>query len=259
MELERRVCGSQMGQGGEPGDLRGLARILSALLLFGIAFGFVEAAVVVYLRTIYEPIHERLVPGYAAGDLFPLLQLSQIAAEGPAVRRCLEIELLREAATLLMLAAVALAVARTFRQWFAAYLISFGLWDIFYYVFLRLLLGWPASLYTWDILFLLPVPWAGPVLAPCLVALSMIVAGVLVLWRDAAGRPIELRWYHWTGFVAGGLLIIGAFCWDFQNLLAGGKPNPFNWPLLLLGETTGFGCFVHALLTGRCQEVALAD
>ena len=76
-----------------------------------------------------------------------------------------------------MLAAAGLAIAGNFRQWLAGFMISFGVWDIFYYVFLRLLIGWPESLMTWDLLFLLPVPWVGPVIAPVLVSLSMIVAG----------------------------------------------------------------------------------
>ena len=85
-------------------------------------------------------------------------------------QKTLFIEIGREAATMLMLAAIALAVARNTRQWTAAFAIAFGVWDIVFYACLKLLLGWPASLFTWDILFLIPVPWVGPVLAPVLIS-----------------------------------------------------------------------------------------
>lgn len=220
---------------------RGLARVLAALSLFSIAFGYVEAAVVAYLRPLYQPLH-----GRGAADLFPLVTLQQLEAAGSHYPRLLATELIREAATLMMLAAVALPAARNFRQWFAAFLIAFGVWDIFFYVFLKALLNWPASLLTWDLLFLLPVPWVGPVLAPVLVALAMIGSGVMMLWREDDGRPIRLGWSHGAILVLGGLLIVTAFCWDYQNILAGGLPNPFNWPLFILGLGIGVSGFLHA-------------
>lgn len=96
--------------------------------------------------------------------------------------------------------AVALAVARNAGQWAAAFVIAFGTWDITFYVFLRVLLGWTASLFTWDILFLIPVPWVGPVLAPVLVSAVMIAAGAWHLRREASGGPVDLRLPHWTGY-----------------------------------------------------------
>jgi hypothetical protein len=221
---------------------RRLARVLTALLLFGVSFGYVEAAVVVYLRALLEPEQ----PSLAQGELFPLKTKDQLEAAGRPYLRWLATEVAREAATLAMLAAVALALARSFREWFAAFLAVFGIWDIFFYLFLKVLLDWPASLLTWDLLFLLPVPWVGPVLAPVLVALSMIVAGVLVLWREASGRPVRSNWPHWLALCLGGLLIVTAFCWDYRNILAGGEPNPFNWPLFLLGVGVGLTSFLHA-------------
>jgi len=240
--LEKAVPGVPSRQSQGQPQTRGLARVLTGLLLFGLSFGYVEAAVVAYLRPLYQPLH-----GRAADDLFPLVTLQQLAAAGSHYPRLLATELLREAATLLMLAAVALAAASNFRQWFAAFLIAFGVWDIFFYVFLKVLLDWPASLLTWDLLFLLPVPWVGPVLAPVLVALAMIGSGVITLWREADGRPIRLGWSHGAILVLGGLLIVTAFCWDYQNILASGLPNPFNWPLFILGLAIGVGGFLHAL------------
>jgi hypothetical protein len=114
-------------------------------------------------------------------------------------------------------------------------------------VFLKVLLDWPASFMTWDLLFLLPVPWVGPVLAPLLVALSMIGVGAAALWRQAIGQPLRLCWLHWLVLVVGGLIVVTAFCWDYRNTLAGGEPNPFNWPLFALGEGMALASFLHAL------------
>ncbi len=225
----------------------GLARTLAALGLFGVSFGFVEAAVVVYLRALYEPVHQKLHPDRAPGDLFPLIRLDQIEAEGPAARRRVQIELVREAATIVMLAAVGMAAARNPREGFAAFLVAFGIWDLCFYGFLKVLIDWPASLWTWDVLFLLPVPWSAPVIAPMLVAASMIGSGTIVLARESAGRPVRLSRLDWGLVAAGGLVIVVAFCWDYRNILTGGRPNPFHWPLFALGEAVGLAGFLRGV------------
>jgi hypothetical protein len=233
----------------------GLGRVLAALVLFGVGFGFVEAAVVVYLRAAYEPLHERLYPREHAdpllGGLLPFLPLERLQSESPSFVSWRATELAREVATLLMLVGAALAVARSCREWFAAFVLAFGLWDLFYYVFLKVLIGWPASLLTWDILFLLPVPWVAPVLAPGLVALAMVVAGAVTLEREAAGRPLRLTWAHWLLLGTGGAILIASFCWDLPNIEAGGLPNPFPWPLFALGLGLGLAAFGHALRAGN--------
>jgi len=223
-----------------------LTRSLAALTLFGVSFGYVEAAVVVYLRTIYAPLREQVLAGTEHDEIFPLLITQRARVELAQYEHVIVAELGRELATLVMLAAVGLALGGDLRRWFAGFMIAFGVWDIFYYVFLKLLLGWPASLWTWDILFLVPLPWVGPVITPCIVALSMIAAGVAVLWREDQGRPIRFRWFHWTAILAGGLTIIVAFCWDWRHILGGGMPEAFHWPLFLLGEAIGVAGFVSA-------------
>ncbi|HEX5227960.1 MAG TPA: hypothetical protein VFW44_09630 [Bryobacteraceae bacterium] len=220
-----------------------MRRAIAALFLFGISFGYVEAAVVVYLRAIYDPIRARLHPGRAPNDLFPLITPQQLAASGPENTRRLAIEIGREACTIVMLGAVALAVARNLQQWFAAFVIVFGVWDISFYAFLKLLIHWPESLSTWDILFLIPLPWVGPVWAPVLVALTMIVCGIISLRAGGIGGGVA----HWTGILAGALVMVIAFVWDFRNTMSGGLPNPFNWPLFLLGEAIALSAFLAAL------------
>jgi len=223
---------------------------VAALFLFGISFGYLEAAVVIYLRAIYDPIRQRIHPERGPNDLFPLITPQQLANTGPENTRRLAIEIGREAATMLMLAAVALAVARHFHQWIAAFAIVFGVWDISFYAFLKLLIHWPESLSTWDILFLIPLPWVGPIWAPILVALSMIVCGLISLRLGGVrGTPL-----HWAGLLAGAAVIVLAFVWDFRNTTAGGWPNAFNWPLFLAGEAIGLSVFLAALKTRDYRE-----
>ena len=161
-------------------------RLFLGLFLCGVSFGNIEAAVVIYLRGYYEPLHQRLYPERAAGDLLPLIPLEAWPDFGVAGCNWQAVELFREAATLVLILGVALMVGRGFHHGLAAFLFVFGLWDLFYYVFLWLLIHWPSSLLTWDILFLLPVPWVAPVLAPSLVALTMVIAGAAVLWREGS-------------------------------------------------------------------------
>ena len=120
-----------------------------------------EAAVVVYLREIFYP----------DGFRFPL-----VIIEGPIAL----VEIGRETATLVMLAAVAgVAFDRPWRR-FAAFLVVFGVWDIFYYVWLKVMIDWPPSLFTDDILFLIPLPWTGPVLSAAAIAAIMVVSGAVI-------------------------------------------------------------------------------
>jgi hypothetical protein len=205
-------------------------RMLAALVLFGISFGYVEAAVVVYLRDIYDPLRHRLHPERAPNDLFPLISVEQLQTSGPNNMRRLIIEIGREAATMLMLASIGLAIGSNLRQCAAAFFVAFGIWDIFYYIFLNLMIHWPDSLFTWDLLFLLPAPWVGPVLCPVLVSLVMIVCGLYTLRHD-----VRIGWKHWLAIVAGGLVIIAAFLWDTRALAAGAIPTHFPWPVFAAG------------------------
>src|SRR5579863_2842445 len=214
-------------------------RPVAILLLFSTAFGYLEAAVVSYLRILHEPARRHYYPDRLSSEMFPLLTLEQVRAVGEEQQKTLAVEIGREAATMLMLAAIALAVAGNARQWIAAFAIAFGVWDIVFYASLKLLLGWPASLFTWDILFLIPVPWVGPVIAPVLVSLAMITAGIWCLMREAAGRPLRIGVWNTAGVLLGGLVVILSFTLDYRNIMAGGMPNPFHWGVFGLGMGIG--------------------
>jgi len=211
--------------------------------LFGISFGYVEAAVVVYLRIMYEPVRRRANPQRAAGELFPLITTEQLRATAPEAFRLVGVETVREGATLLMLAGVALAAAGGGRLWLPAFALTFGTWDLFYYVFLKVLVGWPASLLTWDVLFLLPVPWAAPILAPAIVSISIIVMGLTALRRS-----VRMHLLHCVALALGGFVIVLSFVWDYPNIAAGGLPHRFAWSVFAAGELLGAGAFLHAAL-----------
>src|SRR5215212_2780275 len=131
------------------------------VVAFAAGMAWVEAACVYYLRVMVD----RLDP-YQTNPLPMSGVLGQV-------------ELAREAATLVMLLAVGMLAGRSARTRLGYSAIAFGVWDIFYYVFLKLIYDWPKSLFDWDILFLLPLPWWGPVLAPVSIALLMIAWGTL--------------------------------------------------------------------------------
>ena len=228
-----------------------------AVLLFGVAFGYLEAAVVSYLRALHEPVRQRYYPGRPASELFPLLTLEQTRAAAREQIRVIEVEIGREAATLVMLAAVALAVSENAGQWAAAFAIAFGTWDLAFYAGLKLLLDWPASLGTWDILFLIPVPWVAPVLAPSLVAAAMIAAGIWHLRRESSGDPVRIAAPQWAGIFAGAVILIVSFTLDYRNVLGGGLPRPFAWGVFSLGlgiGTLSYGYAARPLLTAESDE-----
>jgi hypothetical protein len=183
-----------------------------------------------------------------------LLSLEQLRTLGPEHLLRLKTELGREFATLLILAGPAVIAARNMREWVAAFLVCFGIWDITFYLFLKLLLHWPASLLTWDILFLVPVPWTGPVITPVLVSLSMIGSGLTVLWREYHGRPVHITGLRWGLILLGGILIVAAFIWDYRNTANGGMPHAFNWILFLSGEVIGLLSFASSLRPKHISE-----
>ena len=235
----------------ESGACSGWMRRALLVALFAVSFGYVESAVVVYLRVIYDPVRAAVHPDQPPGSLLPLITLEQLCAADPVHVRRLGIELGRELATMIVLVSVASLAVRRRGEWIAMFMIGFGIWDIVYYLGLKAMIGFPESLLTWDILFLLPVPWVGPVLAPVIVSVSMIGAGLVLLADAGHGRPFRAGWCHWAAITAGGLIIIAGFCQDHSRIVAGVMPERFNWLIFAAGEAVGLLAFAHAWLQGR--------
>jgi len=209
---------------------------LTWLALYALAMGWLEAAVVVYLRAIFYP----------GGFGFPLVPLPPAMAA---------IEVAREAATIVMILAVAAVAAAGAWEGFLNFAFVFGLWDLAYYAGLRLALGWPGALTTPDILFLIPVPWVGPVLAPVIVSLLLVAGSVTLLrMRSAAGVGAEAlrpRAREWGTGLAGGLLIIFTFTIDAGAVLAGGAAPPYRWWLFGAGVVLGGAGFAAVVARFR--------
>ncbi len=214
-----------------------------AIVIWAVAFAYVESAIVEYLRALYYPLER-------GGFQFPVLTLERLQLMGEEHVRRLLIELGREIFTLIMLAAVGIAAADNRRQAWAHFMISFGVWDIFFYLWLKLFIDWPQALMTWDLLFLVPVPWVSPVLCPVLISIAMMTAGFSVLYFEHIGRPLNVSWISWSLIVTGGLLVIVSFCWDYRNIMDGGMPAPFNWPFFIAGFMLSSFSFLHEVWRG---------
>jgi hypothetical protein len=106
---------------------------------------------------------------------------------------------------------------------------------------------------TWDLLFLVPVPWVSPVLCPVLISLAMIAAGLAVLYCERQGRPLQASWGSWILMFAGGLAVIVSFCWDYQNVMAGGTPDSFYWPLFVAGFLLSALTFLGVVRDRLCE------
>ena len=202
------------------------------LTIFAIAMAYLESAVVVYLRALYYP----------RGFDFPIVLM-------PA--NMVAIEVAREAATIVMLYVVGRLGAATGWQQFAGFMFLFGVWDIFYYVWLKVLLAWPASLGTWDILFLIPVPWLGPVWAPIVISLSLILGALAIEHTVKRGRAIRVTVFERVALVTAGLLVILSFTLDWRLAMTGGRPERFPVAIFWAGEALGLAVLVRSYRRSR--------
>ncbi len=171
------------------------------IVFFAVAMGYLESAVVVYLRELYYP----------EGFDFPLKAMTQTVAVT---------ELYRELATLIMILAVSVLAAEFWLQRFAWFLVVFSVWDIAYYVFLKALIGWPASFFTTDILFLLPSIWTGPVIAPVINSLTMILVAAVILKKSKESNIFtRLSGMVWILLGTGSLIVLIAYMIDFATFV----------------------------------------
>ena len=231
--------------------------IYSTLLwtgIFAAAMAVLESAVVVYLRALYYP----------EGFVFPLKMMDQ---------QILVTEIFREAATIVMLFTIGVISTKSWISRFAVFIYAFAIWDIFYYIYLVFLLGWPPSLLTWDLLFLIPVTWAGPVLAPVINSLTMILLAIVILYSRLKDEIFRLTFYEWLLLIAGSLIVIFAYTRPYMEYMldrysiyeivhfrgntklieysAGFIPVKFSWVIYSLGQLLFFWSIFHVMLRMR--------
>ena len=192
------------------------------VFVFAVAFAWVEAAAVHYLRVLVD----RVDPDQAN----PLPMQGVLG----------QVELVRELATLVMLAAVGWLAGRTKAARLGYAAVAFGVWDIFYYVFLHVIDGWPRSPLDWDVLFLIPLPWWGPVLAPACIAVLLIAGGTLATRPSVPTADTSLARLSWRLSWVGIALALYTFTADSLHALGQGLdvtktlPQTFNWPVFWL-------------------------
>jgi len=191
--------------------------------LFAAAMAYLEAATVVYLRRVF-----------GVTDL-----IRDVSTLDPLIAR---VELGRELATLLMILAVGWAAGRSRQARLGFAFFAFGLWDILYYAWLKVFLGWPESILSSDILFLIPLPWWGPVLSPVLIALLCMAGGALAVRADDRGMALRPRFPEWLAAGAGAAGVLYTFMADAIAALPADaetlnrlRPTAFHWPLYLAG------------------------
>jgi hypothetical protein len=211
---------------------------LAAVTAFAVAMAFVEAAVVVYLRSLYYP----------EGFAFPLVIIPG---------NVMAVELLRELATIVMIAAVALIAGRTNWERFGYFSLQFGIWDIFYYVWLKATLNWPPSLLDWDILFLIPAPWTGPVLAPVLVSLVLIAAGLMIIRCTHLRRHFTPGPTAWLLSILATALVLASFLSNARAVVCQQPPGSYWYGAL----AAGLLCYATAIWTAwrNCMASQSAD
>lgn len=220
--------------------MRRFGSTAATVLAFGVAMGYLEAVVVVYLR---------VALGLAPGALVP--------ASDPAAFGTFEtVEIARELATLVMIAAVGWLAGSGGLERLAWAAVVFGAWDIAYYGGLWVVLGWPPSLATWDVLFLVPVAWVGPVWAPITVSVALVGFGLAAAHRLRLGHPIAVGPVRALAAVGGGLLVVLSFVVDTDRVLSGDTSAWTGWPLFGAGMTLAGVAAASVLRHGSSDGVA---
>jgi hypothetical protein len=204
------------------------------VVIFAIAMSFMESAVVVYLQRALA-----ITPD----DLFPL-------RSADVVGNLAAIEVGREAATLVMLVAVGCLAGRRWVDRLAWTAVAFGIWDIGYYVWLWVFIGWPHGPATWDVLFLIPAPWTGPVWAPVAVSAALVGFGLAAAHLTEAGRPPRVGGVVAAAAALGGVVVVVSFLGNGPAVLNGGLPGWYPWPVFWLGMTVAAVAATAALRAG---------
>lgn len=193
---------------------------------------YLESAVVVYLRELYYP----------DGFTFPIKLIPE---------KIIFIELGREFATIIMLCSVAVISGKLFVERISYFLFAFGVWDIFYYLWLKVFINWPESLLTDDLLFLIPVPWISPVLAPVLVSIIFISFSVPALNKIEAGNKVKSDKISLAMILIGVVFILISFIWDYEHRINSVSPVEFLWTLFLIGLLFMSGGFTKTILSAK--------
>ena len=210
------------------------------VFIFGITMGFFEASVVVYLRALFYP----------EGFRFPIKYM-------PEYQTLMVVEILRELSSIFMMVSVAALVDASFSIKFAFFGFVFGVWDLVYYLVLKLALGWPMTLGEWDLLFLLPLPWAGPVWAPCIVSVTLIFGALFLIKQWDRGIIYLIKPGDWLFMILSGMLVVISFLWEYKAIISSNVPTIFPWYIFAAGEAAAVIYLVYVVRVRKhAREIA---
>jgi hypothetical protein len=196
---------------------------------------YLESAVVVYLRGMYGIVDLVRDTNFIV-DVYTYIEIG------------------REAATLIMLVMIGLIAGNTWQKKISFSILAFGVWDIFYYIWLYVFIQWPKSIFEWDILFLIPLPWWGPVIAPVLISLLLIAFAYLLIIET----KIKITSFDWIIYSASIIIILYTFMEDsLKSLISGGsnlneiRPTDYNWIIFLVAYLSLIIISVKVFYSGR--------
>lgn len=208
---------------------------LLSVIFFAIAMAYLESAVVVYLRGLYG-IEDLLRDMNFTPDKYTFIEIG------------------REAATIVMLVFIGFLAGNTVWKKSGYFLIAFGIWDIFYYFWLYVFIQWPQSIFDWDILFLIPLPWWGPVIAPILISLLLIMTGYFL----TTDRSYRIKSFDWIIIILSMILILFTFMEDSIRIILTGngdlanvRPTDYSWILFLAAYISWFTVTLKVFFTTR--------
>ena len=206
-----------------------------SVVVFSIAMAYLESSVVVYLRGLYG-IEDLLRDMNFTPDKYTFIEIG------------------REAATIVILVFIGILAGNTIWKKSGYFLIAFGIWDIFYYLWLYVFIQWPESIFDWDILFLIPLPWWGPVIAPILISLLLIMTGYFLIIE----RSYRIKSFDWIIIVLSMILILFTFMEDSISIILTGngdltnvRPTNYNWILFSAGYLSWFTVTLKVFFTTR--------
>ena len=200
---------------------------LLLVTVIAIAFAYIESSVVTYLRALLYP----------EGFHFPLEDVPSLLVF---------IELGRELATVALLVGLAFLAGHARSQRDAYLVLAVGVWDIFYYIWLKIFIDWPESLFTWDVLFLIPFPWTNPVISPVLVSMALISAALIILFMEQHFKEsFHLNRWEWFGELIAASLILWSYFWNAKHI--GVSEDLLDYPYLLLISGLLLGITIFAV------------
>lgn len=214
-------------------DSHSIKTRLISVSLFAVAMGLLEAICVVYIRKIFFPPDGNITNAPILGFNFTL-------------------EAIRETMTIIMLTTTSILAAFNWRTRLAMFFLAFGIWDIFYYIGLKIFLDWPATIMDWDTLFLIPVAWYSPIIIPVLISTYFISGSIFIIIHEGNGTKLKFSFSVVLLQLLGFAVWFYSFVKNSAVISENGYSNvEYSWALFFLGLIFGISSLIAAFLLGK--------